>query len=125
MDHFENVRGTYLAHLILGVVQLCNFPVHALPGLTDKGHICHAILVTAHIAEAADDGCDLLIAEDAPRPAAAGLLDAGLPATDVIPGGVDRGIADVVGRLPGAKHCDAALASLIAAIFCGQHAPGE
>ena len=90
IHHVHDVRGADLAHLVLRIVQVGDFLVDALPRLADERHICHAVLVAAHVAEAADDRGDLLITEDASRAAATGLFEARLFAADVIPRGVDR-----------------------------------
>src|SRR5574339_592645 len=93
IHHFDNVRGADFAHLVLGIIQVSDFLVDALPRLTDESHIGNAILVSAHVAEAADYSGNLLITEDAPRAAATGLFDTRLSPADVIPRGIDRGIA--------------------------------
>ena len=90
VHHVHDVRSTDLAHLVLRVVEIGDLLVDALPRLADERHVGHAVLVAAHVGEAADDGGDLLITEDASRTASTGLLEARLFAADIITGGIDR-----------------------------------
>lgn len=121
VHNLDDVGGADFAHLVLLVVQICDFFVDALPSLTDEGHIGHAVQVAAHIGKTDDNGLDFLIAEDAPWPAAPGLLHAGFFAAHIVPGGVNQRDAGVFRRLTGGENRNAALAAFIAADALGQH----
>jgi hypothetical protein len=112
---FDDVGRADFAHLVLLVVEVGDFFVDALPGLADERHIGHAVFVAAHVAKTDDDGLDALVAEDAPRAAAPGLLEAGFFAAHIVPGRVNQGDAGVFGSLTGCQHRDAALAFFVAA----------
>ena len=116
----DDVGRAHFAHLVLLVVQIGDFLVDALTRLADERHIGHAVFVAAHVAETHHNRLDLLIAEDAPRAAAPGLLETGFLAAHVVPGGVDHRNAGMFRRLPGGKHRDGAFALFVAAKALGQ-----
>jgi len=117
VHHIHNVRSSDLAHLILRIIQICDLFVDTLPRLADERHICHTVLVAAHVCKAANNGSDLLVTEDPSCTATTRLLEARLFPTDIVPGGVDRCNAGVLCGLTSRQNRNSAFAFFVAAIF--------
>ncbi len=125
IHHIHNVRCADLAHLILRIVEVCDLFVDALTCLADERHICHAVLIAAHIGEAADDGGNMLITEDAPRTATPSLFEARFFPADVVPGGIDRSNACVLRGLTSSQNRNSPFPLFVAAKLCREEVADE